>query len=97
MRWDSAAKGGPLGKSWGNYSINGYPFQKLFMIFQTRDFTPATLGWHIQSKNRVRQPRKHGSVRGVAGNGHPYRDATSVGPKKLEVLYILGVPIPLNV
>jgi hypothetical protein len=36
MRWNTAAKSGPPGKSWGNYSINGYPFQRLFMIFQTR-------------------------------------------------------------
>ena len=54
MCWDSAAKGGPPGKSWGNYSITGYPFPKLFMIFQARASTPAAFGRHIRSKNRVR-------------------------------------------
>ena len=43
MRWDSAAKGGPPGKSWGNYSINGYPNHMLFMNFQTRVSTPAAV------------------------------------------------------
>jgi hypothetical protein len=28
----------------------------------------------IQGKNRVREQRQHGSVRGVPGNRHPYRD-----------------------
>ena len=31
-------------------------------------------GGYIQGKNRVRQERQHGSVRGVSGNRHPYRD-----------------------
>ena len=52
MLWGSATKGGDLGKA-EKYSINGYPFQKFLHEFQTRDFTPATLGWHIRSKNRV--------------------------------------------
>src|SRR5271157_4783364 len=28
----------------------------------------------IRGKNRVREQRQHGSVRGVSGNRHPYRD-----------------------
>ena len=28
----------------------------------------------IRGKNRVRQERRHGTVRGVPGNRHPYRD-----------------------
>ena len=54
MRWDSAAKGGPLGKSWENYSINSYPFHMLFMSIQMRDSTPAAVRRHIRSKNRAR-------------------------------------------
>src|SRR5271157_116144 len=36
----------------------------------------------IRGKNRVREQRQHGSVRGVSGNRHPYRDQgrTSVRP-----------------
>jgi hypothetical protein len=44
----------PTWENWGNYSISGYPSHRLFMNFQTRVSTPITLGWHIQSKNRVR-------------------------------------------
>ena len=54
MRWDSAAKGGPPGQSWGNYSITGYLLHTLFMHIQTRDSAPVAFGWQIQSKNRVR-------------------------------------------
>jgi len=68
MRWNSAANGGPAGKSWGKSSLNGYPFHTLFMSIRTRDFTPAAMRRHIQSKNRVRQRRQHGSVRGCVKN-----------------------------
>jgi hypothetical protein len=54
MRWNSAAKGGPPGKSWGNYSITGFPCHMLFISIQTRAFTPAAVRRHIRSKNRVR-------------------------------------------
>jgi hypothetical protein len=29
---------------------------------------------NIQGRNRVRESRQHGTVRGVSGNRHPYRD-----------------------
>src|SRR5215207_10309861 len=36
---------------------------------------------NIQGKNRVREQRSHGSVRGVSSNRHPYRDLIAqVGP-----------------
>jgi len=35
----------------------------------------------IQGKNRVREQRQHGSVRGVPGNRHPYRDPFSRLPR----------------
>ena len=54
MRWNSAAKGGPPGKSWGNYSVTGFPCHMLFISIQTRAFTPAAVRRHIRSKNRVR-------------------------------------------
>jgi len=38
------------------------------MSIRTRDFTPAAMRRHIQSKNRVRQRRQHGSVRGCVKN-----------------------------
>ena len=34
----SAAKGGPLGKSWGRYSITGYPCHTLFMTYPDARF-----------------------------------------------------------
>jgi hypothetical protein len=36
---------------------------------------------NIQGKNRVREQRSHGSVRGVSSNRHLYRDSSpQVGP-----------------
>ena len=39
---------------------------------------------NIQGKNRVREQRSHGSVRGVLSNRHPYRDLVAqAGPHHL--------------
>ena len=35
---------------------------------------PSASTPNIQGKNRVRESRQHGTVRGVLGNWHPYRD-----------------------
>ncbi len=43
---------------------------------------------NIQGKNRVREQRSHGSVRGVPSNRHPYRDRnwnTGYGQRKPTV------------
>jgi hypothetical protein len=37
-------------------------------------FRASALTPGIQGRNRVRELRQHGSVRGVSGNRHPYRD-----------------------
>ena len=39
---------------------------------------------HIRDKNRVRQERQHGSVRGVPGNRHPYRDRGTRSPARRD-------------
>ena len=38
----------------------------------------------IQGKNRVREQRQHGSVRGVPGNRHPYRDRRPSGARRVR-------------
>jgi hypothetical protein len=41
----------------------------------------------IQGKNRVREQRQHGSVRGVPGNRHPYRDQRRLSSRRLEFVH----------
>ena len=48
---------------------------------------------NIQGRNRVRQSRQHGSVRGAAGNRCPYRDPMNRGHSSLSRSRDLAAPI----
>jgi hypothetical protein len=75
MRWDSAAKGGPTGKSRGNYSIKWLPAPHVVHEFPDARFhAKPSCGGISEVRTVCGSAASTSLCAGVAGNGHPYRD-----------------------
>src|SRR6266699_4235772 len=67
---DGANEAASRGNAWSNWYAGGFRASASCILIRANAMTPP-----IQGKSRMREIRPYGSVRGVRGDSHPYRDS----------------------